>query len=90
MNKGRTVSEYLLPPAPKEALAYRFAQARAPVYWTNLQRPPVAVRAFFESNRNLQTYGGTAPGRSLNYKTYAPLHESFDALWRQVEDQGPA
>ncbi len=80
LTSGREVAEYVLPPAPDSALGYWFAQAREDRYFVSLAAPPLAVAGLLDKNRNLQTYGAMPPKKERTYETYAPLHESFDAV----------
>lgn len=77
---GREVAEYVLPPAPPEALSHHFAKARAPDWFVDLREVDSGMKAFFWGNRNLQSYGALAPRASRQYEAYAPLHEAFDGL----------
>ncbi len=77
---GLVFSEYLLPPAPSESLAFRLSQAREDDYFVDLRAAPAVVRSFFESNRNLQSYGATPPHKDRQYEQYAPLQLIFDGL----------
>src|SRR5262249_35696022 len=86
---NRSISEYAIGPAPTEALAHRFVPASAPSYFVSLRDVPPPVRAFFDQNRNLQTYGAAPPKRARTYERYdAPLDSIFDGLIFVAETHG--
>lgn len=72
---GRQLAEYVLGPAPPQALAHRFAQARSSFYFVDLSQANAAARAFFEGNRALQTYGANPPKLKRQYESYDPLDQ---------------
>ena len=76
----RVVAEYVLQPAPPDALAHVFAQARRDVYFVELTALTPPVAALFADNRNLQSYGALDPPAARRYESYAPLDACFDAV----------